>query len=56
MGETVVKTGQSAEAEALAARRLQRTLQVVREDEMRFKRALEARRLKRQARKGLRVK
>jgi hypothetical protein len=54
VAEAVVKTSQSAEAEI--GRRLQSTLQVVREDEVRFKRVIEVRRLKRQARKGLRVK
>ena len=54
MTETVVKT--SEPTEAAIARRLQNTLQVVREDEIRFKRVIEVRRLERRARKGLRVK
>jgi hypothetical protein len=54
--EVLVKTSKPAEAEELIARRLESTLRITREDEAKFKRIVEVRRLRRRAKQGLRSK
>lgn len=56
MTETPVRSAEPTNAETSIVRRLHNTLQVVREDEQRLKRILELRRLKRRAKKTVRVR